>query len=68
MIYFGFLAPYCRVDLERYERSPPKPYIRLSSNTAFHRILYVSICIYEIEYGILFTHFEIEYPFPPFSC
>ncbi|XLT47252.1 hypothetical protein HN873_039856 [Arachis hypogaea] len=42
MIYFGVLAPYCRVDLERYERSPPKPYIRLSSNTAFHRILYRS--------------------------
>ncbi|KAF4399809.1 hypothetical protein G4B88_021023 [Cannabis sativa] len=30
-----------RVDLERYERSPSKSYIRLSSNTAFHRILYV---------------------------
>nr|YP_010362432.1 ribosomal protein S12 [Euphorbia schlechtendalii]UNS16266.1 ribosomal protein S12 [Euphorbia schlechtendalii] len=40
---FGFLTPYCRVDLERYERPPSKPYIRLSSNTAFHRILYVSM-------------------------
>ena len=38
--YFGFLTPYCRVDLER---SPSKPYIRLSSNTAFHRIRYVSL-------------------------
>ncbi|KAI7757875.1 hypothetical protein M8C21_026793, partial [Ambrosia artemisiifolia] len=32
-----------RVDLERYKRSPSKPYIRLSSNTAFRRILYVSM-------------------------
>ena len=38
--YFGFLT---RVDLERYERSPSKPYIRLSSNTTFHRIRYVSM-------------------------
>ncbi|KAL8510658.1 hypothetical protein ACS0TY_017467 [Phlomoides rotata] len=32
-----------RVDLERYERSPSKPYIRLSLNTTFRRILYVSM-------------------------
>ncbi|XP_050217702.1 U-box domain-containing protein 51 [Mercurialis annua] len=40
---FHMIAVLLLVDLERYERPPSKPYIRLSSNTAFHRILYVSM-------------------------
>ncbi|GFQ01472.1 ribulose-1,5-bisphosphate carboxylase/oxygenase large subunit [Phtheirospermum japonicum] len=54
--YFGIFTPYCKVNLERYERSPSKTYIRLSHN---------SICINEIEYGIMFNHFKLSICFPP---
>src|SRR5690606_1036543 len=65
IFYFGFLTPYCRVDLERYERSPSKPYIRLSSNTAFHRILYVSMKS-SMEFCLL--TFKLSIRFPPFPA
>jgi len=59
--YFGFLTPYCRVDLKR---SPP------TCTDYFHRYSFPQNlrCIYEIKYGILLTHFKLSIRFPAFRA